>query len=124
MKTIHVGLLGCGTVGTGVAKILIENKDLIFSRVGAFLNLKYVADIDLKTHRGIQFDDGVLIPDAFKVVDDPDHVFLGCLARANGWACLGNGRYTTSPMRSTHSLESIIDKVNKNLLQLVGVSQG
>ncbi len=72
MKTINVGLLGCGTVGTGVAKILIKNRDLIFSRVGAFLNLKYVADIDLKTHRDIQFDDGVFIQDAFKVVDDPD----------------------------------------------------
>ena len=72
MKTINVGLLGCGTVGTGVAKILIENRDLIFSRVGAFLNLKYVADVDLKTNRGIEFDDGVFIADAFKVVDDPD----------------------------------------------------
>jgi homoserine dehydrogenase len=72
MKAINVGLLGCGTVGTGVAKILIKNRDLIFSRVGTFLNLKYVADIDLKTHRDIQFDDGVFIPDAFKVVDDPD----------------------------------------------------
>ncbi|HSQ86173.1 MAG TPA: homoserine dehydrogenase [Desulfobacterales bacterium] len=72
MRTINVGLLGFGTVGTGVAKILIENKDLIFSRVGAFLNLKRVADIDLKTDRGIQFDDGVLIPDAFQVVEDPD----------------------------------------------------
>jgi homoserine dehydrogenase len=72
MKTINVGLIGCGTVGTGVAKILIENKDLIFSRVGAILNLKYVADVDLKTNRGIQFDDGVFISDAFKVVDDPD----------------------------------------------------
>jgi homoserine dehydrogenase len=72
MRTINVGLLGCGTVGTGVAKILIENKDLIFSRVGAFLNLKRIADIDLKTDRGIQFDDGVLIPDAFQVVEDPD----------------------------------------------------
>jgi homoserine dehydrogenase len=72
MKAINVGLLGCGTVGTGVAKILINNRDLIFSRVGAFLNLKYVADIDLNADRGIQFDDGVFIPDAFKVVDDPD----------------------------------------------------
>ncbi|MEJ2657654.1 MAG: homoserine dehydrogenase [Desulfobacterales bacterium] len=72
MKAINVGLLGCGTVGTGVAKILIRNKDLIFSRLGAFLNLKYIADIDLETDRGIQFDHGVFIPDAFKVVDDPD----------------------------------------------------
>jgi len=72
MRTIHVGLLGCGTVGTGVARILIENRDLILSRVGAVLNLKLVADIDQETDRGIRFDEGVFISDAFKVVDDPD----------------------------------------------------
>ncbi len=72
MKDINIGLLGCGTVGTGVAKILIENRDLIRSRVGATLNLRRVADIDLKTDRGIRFDDGVFISDAYKIVDDPD----------------------------------------------------
>jgi homoserine dehydrogenase len=72
MKKINIGLLGCGTIGTGVAKILIKNADLIRSRVGADLNLKYVADIDLKTDRGIRFDTGVFIGDAHKVVDDPD----------------------------------------------------
>jgi len=71
MKKINIGLLGCGTIGTGVAKILINNADLIRSRVGADLNLKYVADIDLKTDRGIRFDNGVFINDAYKVVDDP-----------------------------------------------------
>jgi homoserine dehydrogenase len=72
MKKINIGLLGCGTIGTGVAKILIKNADLIRSRVGADLNLKYVADIDLETDRGIRFDNGVFISDAYKVVDDPD----------------------------------------------------
>ncbi|MBW1963276.1 MAG: homoserine dehydrogenase [Deltaproteobacteria bacterium] len=72
MKKINIGLLGCGTIGTGVAKILINNADLIRSRVGADLNLKYVADIDLETDRGIRFDNGVFISDAYKVVDDPD----------------------------------------------------
>ena len=71
MKQINIGLLGCGTVGTGVAKILIENKDLIASRVGASLSLKYVADIDIKRDRKIKFDEGVLVTDARKVVDDP-----------------------------------------------------
>ncbi len=72
MKKINIGLLGCGTVGTGVAKILIENKNLITCRVGAALNLRRVADIDLETDRGIQFDEGVLIDDAYQVVDDPE----------------------------------------------------
>ncbi|MBU4345126.1 MAG: homoserine dehydrogenase [Desulfobacteraceae bacterium] len=71
MKQINIGLLGCGTVGTGVAKILIENKELIAARVGALLSLKHVADIDIKRDREINFDDGVLVTDARKVVDDP-----------------------------------------------------
>ena len=72
MKQINIGLLGCGTVGTGVAKILIENKELIASRVGASLSLKHVADIDIKRDRKIKFDEGVLVTDARKVVDDPE----------------------------------------------------
>ena len=72
MKKINIGLLGCGTIGTGVAKILIQNRDLIRARVGTDLNLKYVADIDLKTDRGIRFDKEVFTNDAYKVVDDPD----------------------------------------------------
>ncbi|MBW2366649.1 MAG: homoserine dehydrogenase [Deltaproteobacteria bacterium] len=72
MKKIQIGLLGFGTVGAGVAKILLAQKDLIRSRVGAELVLKHIADIDLETDRGIQLADGVLINDANKVVTDPD----------------------------------------------------
>ncbi len=72
MKEINIGLLGCGTVGTGVARILINNKDLIRSRVGMNLILKWVADLDLTTDRGIDFDDSVLTDNAFMVVDDPE----------------------------------------------------
>lgn len=72
MKTIHVGLLGCGTVGTGVARLLRDNRELIRSRVGAELILKRVADIDPARDRGIRFDDGVMTTDARQVVDDPE----------------------------------------------------
>lgn len=72
MKKIHIGILGCGTVGTGVAKILIENKEVIQARVGADIHIKYVADIDTTRDRGIRFDEGVFISDAEKVVNDPD----------------------------------------------------
>ena len=72
MKKINIGLLGCGTVGTGVAKLLVESRQIIGARLGATLNLKHVADIDIKTDRGIPFDKGVLINDANAVVNDPD----------------------------------------------------
>ena len=72
MNNINIGLLGCGTVGAGVARILLDNKDLITSRVGAALRLKRVADIDITTNRGILFEPGVLTTDAREVINDPD----------------------------------------------------
>jgi homoserine dehydrogenase len=72
MKEIYVGLLGCGTVGTGVARILLENGDIISSRVGTPLTLKRVADIDVDRDRGIRFDPEVFISDARQVVNDPE----------------------------------------------------
>ena len=72
MRQVNVGVLGFGTVGTGVVRILMENKSLLSARVGADLNLKTVADIDTETDRGIPLNEGVLVKDAFSVVTDPD----------------------------------------------------
>jgi homoserine dehydrogenase len=71
-KGINIGLLGFGTVGTGVVKLLLENREVIDSRIGAPLNLKYIADIDLDRDRGLEIDSKILTTDAVKVVDDPD----------------------------------------------------
>lgn len=72
MEQINIGILGCGVVGTGVAKLLMEKQTMLESRIGVILNLKHVADLDTKTDRGITFPQGVLISDASKVIDDPD----------------------------------------------------
>jgi len=71
-KQINVGIIGCGTVGTGVAKILLEQKNLIRSRLGTALVLKRVADVDLTRDRGLVFEKGVLTSDADLVLNDPD----------------------------------------------------
>jgi len=72
MKKIGVGLLGFGTVGSGTAKILLENRELIESRVGATLELKWIADLDIETDRGVSVDKQILTTDARKVINDPD----------------------------------------------------
>ncbi len=72
MRNVTIGILGFGTVGAGVAKVLIENRDLLRARVGTDLVLKYVADIDTSTDRGLRLPDGVLINDAARVIDDPE----------------------------------------------------
>ncbi|MBC2743457.1 MAG: homoserine dehydrogenase, partial [Desulfosarcina sp.] len=71
MKQINIAILGCGTVGTGVARLLLENGDIIRDRIGCVLKLKYVADIDTEKDRGLTFQPGVMIPDAAMAIADP-----------------------------------------------------
>lgn len=72
MKSVILGLIGCGTVGTGVARLLLEQKQLIEQRIGVPLILKHIADLDVDTDRGIALSPGVFIQDARKIVNDPD----------------------------------------------------
>ena len=72
MKTIHIGLLGFGVVGAGVAKLLKEKKELLESRIGACLNLKTIADLDITTDRGVDLTGTQLTTDAMSVINDPE----------------------------------------------------
>ncbi|WP_300668161.1 homoserine dehydrogenase [Desulfoluna sp.] len=72
MKTIKIGILGLGTVGTGVARMLEKEKDLISSRLGAELEIAGIADLDIETDRGLAISRDRLTTDAFSVIDNPD----------------------------------------------------
>ena len=72
MKQVGVGIIGFGTVGTGTAKILLSKKELIKKRTGIELILKKVADKDLERPREITLPEGVLIPDAGELINDPE----------------------------------------------------
>ena len=72
MKTrIGVGLIGFGTVGAGVVRILLQNASLIQRRVGVPLELVRVADLDVTRDRGVKLSPGILTTDARDVLDDP-----------------------------------------------------
>ena len=70
-ERIGVGLIGFGTVGTGVAKILLGSSALIRRRVGVPIELVRVADLDTTRDRGVTLPPGVLISDAKALIDDP-----------------------------------------------------
>jgi homoserine dehydrogenase len=77
MKKIKVGMIGFGTVGSGVVKILKKSSNLIEKRMGAKLVLKRVADIDLDTDRGVKLRPGVLTRRAEEVIRDPEiHIVM------------------------------------------------
>jgi homoserine dehydrogenase len=71
-KIINLGLIGFGTIGTGVVRLLQKNGDLIAERLGAKLNLKRIADIDVGRSRGVKVAEGVLTPKADDILNDPE----------------------------------------------------
>lgn len=71
-REILVGIIGFGTVGTGTARILLRNRDLIKERSSFDVVLKRIADLDIERDRGIKLPEGVLIPDAKAIINDPD----------------------------------------------------
>jgi homoserine dehydrogenase len=72
MKEIRVGLIGWGTVGTGVIKILQENGPLIEKRLGSKVVLKGIADIDLETERPVEVDPELLTNSADELIENPE----------------------------------------------------
>jgi homoserine dehydrogenase len=72
MKRIVLGLIGFGTIGTGVVKLLQKNAALIRRRLGAQLVLKRIADLDITSARDVAVSPSVLTTDAAHVIDDAD----------------------------------------------------
>jgi len=71
-SAIKVGLIGLGTIGTGVAKLIQANKDLIRRRLGCGLELTKIADKDIKRDRGISLPEGALTNKVQDLVADPE----------------------------------------------------
>ncbi|MDP7555599.1 MAG: homoserine dehydrogenase, partial [Nitrospinota bacterium] len=72
MKTINLGLIGLGTIGTGVVKVLRDNSALIEKRLGVSLVIKRIADLDIKRDRGVPVDKSILTKDAKKIINDDE----------------------------------------------------
>ena len=70
-KAIRVGLIGFGTVGTGVVKILQENAELITKRVGVPVSLVRIADLDVTTNRGVAVPQEILTTNVQEILTDP-----------------------------------------------------
>ena len=71
MEEIAVGLIGFGTIGSGVVQILKENQSIIEARTGFRINLKKIADLDIDSDRGVAFDGSILTNNAYEIIRDP-----------------------------------------------------
>lgn len=72
MEKSKVAIVGLGTVGSGVAKILLEFGDRTARHAGRTLWLEKAVVRDLKKARNCDLPDGILTDDLNEVLDDPE----------------------------------------------------
>ena len=71
MKPIQVGLLGIGTVGSGVFKVLRRNQEEIRRRAGRGIEITMVADLDVARAAEIVGEGVAVVSDARQVIANP-----------------------------------------------------
>jgi len=69
---VGVGLIGFGTIGTGVARVLRQNRDVIAERLGFPLRLARIADLDTESDRGVDLTGIAFDADAQALIEDPE----------------------------------------------------
>ncbi|MBZ0170016.1 homoserine dehydrogenase [Candidatus Methylomirabilis lanthanidiphila] len=71
MKSVQIGILGFGTVGSGVVKLIQENRALLEQRLGGQVVIRRIADTDIQRRRNVDVDQTILTTDAMAVLEDP-----------------------------------------------------
>ncbi len=72
MRKIKVGLIGFGTIGSGVVKVLQDKKKQLSELAGVDCELKYICDKDLVSDRGVRVDKKILTREPDKILNDPE----------------------------------------------------
>ena len=72
MKTISIGLLGLGTVGSGVVKIIERNQDKLIHQIGCPVRIKKILVKNLNKDRDVEVPEGKLTLNPADVLNDPE----------------------------------------------------
>ncbi len=72
MKPIRIGLLGCGTVGGGVVKLLRRNASMLSARLGTRMEIAGVADRSLAPDPSVGLTADLITRDSQALVARPD----------------------------------------------------
>ncbi len=72
MQAISVGLLGLGTVGSGVVRIIENHQDKLMHQVGCPVKVKKILVQDVEKERFVKVDASLLTMDPADILDDPE----------------------------------------------------
>ena len=69
---MKIGIVGLGTVGEGVLKVLTNEKESIFEKSRAGIEVKYACDLNINRDFSFDFDKSILTNDYKKILNDPE----------------------------------------------------
>jgi homoserine dehydrogenase len=72
VEAISIGLLGLGTVGTGVIKIINDHQDKLMHQVGCPVVIKKILVQNLNKPRNVDLGTTMLTDNAEEILDDPE----------------------------------------------------
>ncbi len=72
MNTAKVAIVGFGTIGTGVARLLLNSNGRIGRHAGRPVELARIVDKDLTSRRDVEVPEGLLTDDLSALIDDRD----------------------------------------------------
>lgn len=70
--SVKIAVIGCGTVGGATARILLEDRELLASRSGVDLELKYIVDLNFSHAQQLGLDSSLFESDLETVLKDPE----------------------------------------------------
>src|SRR5258707_1154749 len=70
-EPLNITLLGCGTVGGGVAKMFLEQRDRVAAKAGRPLNLRHVVVRDLNKPRAVTLPPNLVTTEISAAIHDP-----------------------------------------------------
>ncbi|MDY9923809.1 homoserine dehydrogenase [Methanobacterium sp.] len=71
-ETVNIGLIGFGTIGSGVVATLNQNIQLLERKVNKKVNLKRIVDLDITTDRGVEVNQEILSTDVDDILEDEE----------------------------------------------------
>ncbi len=71
MKSINLGIIGFGNVGSGVVKILRDRRSFLADRIGLEIHIAKICDKDITSKRDVNIDKQILTKNVAEIINDP-----------------------------------------------------
>ena len=71
-RIVNIGIIGLGTVGTGVARVLLEQRSLLKARTSLDFRLKTISELDWTKERNLCLDGVHCTNKVDELLEDPD----------------------------------------------------